>query len=306
MEKEPVGGLSPIAVGRQGLASYGTGKAPVTGFAIDAPPWTWIKGLRMSFPFPPIRRGAYRKLLLVAAAALSPVAAHALSEAQPLRTGEFAWADGPQPAAATDTARGLSITISIAQQRLYLYRDGQLVAMSTASTGKRGHSTPLGDFTILQKRQWHRSNIYSNAPMPYMQRLTWTGIALHAGHLPGYPASHGCIRLPLAFAKQLFAITTVGVPVTVVGATKNVPIVKLRFADIEWIADDEVVTARPAPFIAPVGAVAVPLAAPPIVDDLLPPPARQPSTTPHWASPDAIEAVRKGEAPKLDFEMVPE
>lgn len=271
----------------------------------------------MSFPIPSTRRRAHRTMLLVAAIALTPAAAHALSEAQSLRNGEFAWADGLQAAAVTDMAGDLSITISIAEQRLYLYRDGQLIGVSTASTGKRGHSTPLGDFTILQKRQWHRSNIYSNAPMPYMQRLTWTGIALHAGHLPGYPASHGCIRLPLAFAKRLFAITTLGVPVTVVGVNRNEPIVKLRFADIEWMADDEVVTSRPAAFLVPadssqrLSAPAAPtpvptrLAPAPIIEDRRQPPARS-STTPHWATPEAIDAVRNGRAPKLDFEMLPE
>ncbi|RYM09102.1 L,D-transpeptidase [Sphingobium cupriresistens] len=86
------------------------------------------------------------------------------------------------------------------------------------STGMKGHRTPTGDFPILQKRQWHRSNLYSNAPMPYMQRLTWDGIALHAGHNPGYPASHGCIRLPYAFARDLFALTKMGTLVEVTQA----------------------------------------------------------------------------------------
>ena len=93
-----------------------------------------------------------------------------------------------------------------------------LVATSLVSTGKRGHVTPTGTFHITQKQVFHRSNRYSNAPMPYMERLTSSGIALHAGHLPGYPASHGCIRLPLAFAKRLYRMTSFG---TVVAVTQT-------------------------------------------------------------------------------------
>src|SRR3546814_10651322 len=78
--------------------------------------------------------------------------------------------------------------------------DLRLVGMASVSTGMKGHRTPTGEFPVLQKRQWHRSNLYSNAPMPFMQRLTWDGIALHAGHNPGYPASHGCIRLQIGSA----------------------------------------------------------------------------------------------------------
>src|SRR3546814_9593425 len=78
----------------------------------------------------------------------------------------------------------------------HVYDGDRLVGMASVSTGMKGHRTPTGEFPVLQKRQWHRSNLYSNAPMPFMQRLTWDGIALHAGHNPGYPARHGCIRLP--------------------------------------------------------------------------------------------------------------
>lgn len=102
---------------------------------------------------------------------------------------------------------GTLIVVSKASQQMHVFRDGELWASSPVSTGRRGHSTPAGVFPILQKRVFHRSNIYSNAPMPYMQRLTWQGIAIHAGHLPGYPASHGCIRLPRNFAKALFDVT---------------------------------------------------------------------------------------------------
>src|SRR3546814_12946813 len=87
--------------------------------------------------------------------------------------------------------------------------------MASVSTGMKGHRTTTGEFPVLQKRQWHRSNLYSNAPMLFMQRLTWDGIALHAGHNPGYPASHGCIRLPYDFARRLFGMTQVGTLVRV-------------------------------------------------------------------------------------------
>jgi hypothetical protein len=83
--------------------------------------------------------------------------------------------------------------------------------------GEEGHETPTGVFTILQKNEKHKSNIYNNAPMPYMQRLTWDGIALHAGNLPGYPQSHGCVRMPMAFAENLFKSTEKGGTVVVAG-----------------------------------------------------------------------------------------
>jgi lipoprotein-anchoring transpeptidase ErfK/SrfK len=99
------------------------------------------------------------------------------------------------------------IVVSIPSQRLFVFRDGEEWATSKVSTGRRGHETPVGVFPILQKKAHHRSNLYDDAPMPYMQRLTWGGVALHAGQVPGYPASHGCIRLPKAFAKKLYGIT---------------------------------------------------------------------------------------------------
>lgn len=115
----------------------------------------------------------------------------------------------------------LYMVISIEKQRVHVYSGDRLIGMASVSTGMKGHRTPTGDYPILQKRQWHRSNLYSNAPMPFMQRLTWDGIALHAGHNPGYPASHGCIRLPYAFARQLFAMTKVGTLVEVTQARLN-------------------------------------------------------------------------------------
>lgn len=105
----------------------------------------------------------------------------------------------------------LKIVVSLEKQHMYVYQGTEQVFSSRVSTGKRGHSTPAGIYSILEKRRWHRSNIYNNAPMPFMQRLTWSGIALHAsGHVPRYPASHGCIRLPSRSASALFNKTDVG------------------------------------------------------------------------------------------------
>lgn len=116
--------------------------------------------------------------------------------------------DAPAPA-------GVRVVVSIPLQKAYVFKNGELVATSPVSTGKRGHETPVGTFPILQKKVHHRSSKYDNAPMPYMQRLTNYGIALHAGQLPGYPASHGCIRLPWSFAKKLYGLTRHGTLVTI-------------------------------------------------------------------------------------------
>src|SRR5829696_2743001 len=111
-------------------------------------------------------------------------------------------------APAPDAAKGaLQIIVSIGNQRISVYEDGALIARSSVSTGVPDHPTPSGIFSIISKQRWHRSNLYSAAPMPYMQRLTWSGIALHAGVLPGYPASHGCIRLKNDFAIRLWHLT---------------------------------------------------------------------------------------------------
>lgn len=116
----------------------------------------------------------------------------------------------------------LVIVVSLPAQRAYVYRNGVRIGASPVSTGKPGHDTPSGIYTILQKHREHYSNLYDNAPMPFMQRLTWDGVALHAGRVPGYPASHGCVRLPRAFAEQLFAVTTPGT-VVVIAAEKTFP-----------------------------------------------------------------------------------
>jgi L,D-transpeptidase catalytic domain len=113
----------------------------------------------------------------------------------------------PEPAAPKGP---LQIIISIADQTISVYSGDMLVARSAVSTGVPGHPTPMGVFTVIQKQRWHRSNLYSAAPMPYMQRITWSGVALHAGVLPGHPASHGCIRLTEDFAVRLWGLTKLG------------------------------------------------------------------------------------------------
>jgi hypothetical protein len=146
-------------------------------------------------------------------AMLPPVAMAQAIEARAagLKPGEYVWRDD-----ATERTGVVEVVISLPSQLAFVYRGGALMGISTVSTGKPGKRTPVGEFTILQKRVFHRSNLYSNAPMPYMQRLTWTGIAMHGGDLPGYPASHGCIRFPNVFARKLFDLTAMGGVVRVV------------------------------------------------------------------------------------------
>jgi lipoprotein-anchoring transpeptidase ErfK/SrfK len=109
----------------------------------------------------------------------------------------------------------LIIAISIQKQRLKIYDAAGIFAESPISSGMPGHPTPMGVFSVIQKQKLHHSNIYSGAPMPYMQRITWSGIAIHAGVLPGYPASHGCIRMPMAFAVKMWNWTRMGARVVV-------------------------------------------------------------------------------------------
>src|SRR5262245_11376508 len=109
----------------------------------------------------------------------------------------------------------LQVAISIGSQRLALYRDGVRVATSPVSTGTASHPTPTGVFSVIEKDRYHRSNLYGNAPMFFMQRVTWSGVAMHEGVLPGYAASHGCIRLPREFAARLWPTTKLGVRVVI-------------------------------------------------------------------------------------------
>lgn len=151
--------------------------------------------------------------LSLAAASAPPgvdLAGRSVLEAAPtLKTGEFVWA--PERAATGP----ILLIVNLDTQRTILFRNGVPIAASTLSTGRPGFETPTGVFTILQKHVEHYSSKYDNAPMPFMQRLTWKGVALHAGHLPGYPASHGCIRLPKEFARLLYGVTKLGMTVVI-------------------------------------------------------------------------------------------
>jgi hypothetical protein len=126
-----------------------------------------------------------------------------------LKPGEFIW--HPE----TSKTGPIVMVVSLPEQLAYVYRNGVAIGISTVSTGKKGNETPTGVFTILQKHADHYSNVYNNAPMPYMQRLTWSGVALHAGKLPGYPASHGCVRMPYEFARLLYDESSTGITVVV-------------------------------------------------------------------------------------------
>src|SRR5438034_481955 len=126
-----------------------------------------------------------------------------------LKPGQYVW----EPERAPEGP--LLIVASITEQVAYVYRNGICIARSSVSTGRPGHRTPTGVFTILEKEVHHTSSIYKGAEMPYMERVTWGGIALHAGDLPGYPDSHGCVRLPLEFSKLLFGVTMKGATVII-------------------------------------------------------------------------------------------
>ena len=147
-------------------------------------------------------------LSLSAGAATTPATGPTVQGNEPLAPGKFVWE-------AKALAGPLLVVVNLDEQMAYVYRNGTRIGRSTVSTGKEGHDTPTGVFTILQKKQDAVSRKYNNAPMPFMQRLTWDGIALHAGNLPGYPASHGCVRLPYEFSKLLFGVTTTGVTVVI-------------------------------------------------------------------------------------------
>ena len=131
--------------------------------------------------------------------------------ADQLKPGEWVWAPDVAPEGP------VLIYVDLSRQLATVYRNGVRIGVTTISSGKEGHETPTGVFTILQKDADHHSNIYNNAPMYYQERLTWGGVALHAGGLPGYPESHGCIHLPYTFSQELFKITHLGITVVVQG-----------------------------------------------------------------------------------------
>src|SRR6185503_17443396 len=135
----------------------------------------------------------------------------------PLQPGEYWWKPRLSPNGP------LVVLVSVPEQVMHVYRNGILIGRSTVSTGSKGHATPGGVFSILEKKQEHYSKKYDNAPMPNMQRLTWTGIAMHSGNLPGYPASHGCIRMPYDFSQLLFSATSKGGTVVVGDGNTPVP-----------------------------------------------------------------------------------
>jgi lipoprotein-anchoring transpeptidase ErfK/SrfK len=161
-----------------------------------------------------------------------------------LKPGQFVWEkrdfyEGP-----------LKIVAVLDIQRMYVFQNDQLIGFTTISAGKKGKETPTGYFNILQKNIDHKSNLYSNAPMPFMQRLTWDGIALHGGHIPGYPASHGCIRLPHAFAKALYGVTAMNQEVVVLRDTatpakrpepKPVPVIEPPVVPVAPAVDPNVI-----------------------------------------------------------------
>lgn len=160
-----------------------------------------------------------RQLLAAGAATFATTAALRATETEigidNMLPGEFTWHPERSPQGP------VAVIASLPEQRVHVYRNGVRIAVSTCSSGKPGHETPTGVFTVLQKDARHRSSTYNNAPMPNMNRLTWDGIAMHAGNLPGYPASHGCLRLPLEFSRLLFTVTHIGTPVVVAGAASD-------------------------------------------------------------------------------------
>jgi hypothetical protein len=176
-----------------------------------------------------VPRAGLRPALLAFAVAVAPLPAAATptepiaaEKIQSLRPGKYFW----RPQLAEDGP--VEIVISLPQQMAYVFRGGALIGASTVSSGREGYESPVGRFKILQKRREHRSNRYDDAPMPFMQRLNWHGVALHGGQIPGYPASHGCIRLPMGFAKALYEVTELGALVYV----SDAPIVS---PDEAWV-----------------------------------------------------------------------
>ncbi len=157
---------------------------------------------------------AFSAALLITAQAMDKPSSHTKGTptgkpSGALKPGEYWWNPKLSPGGP------LMVLVSVPEQVMHVYRNGILIGRSTVSTGSKGHATPGGVFSILEKKQEHYSKTYNNAPMPNMQRLTWTGIAMHSGNLPGYPASHGCIRLPYDFSQLLFQATAKGGTVVV-------------------------------------------------------------------------------------------
>lgn len=140
-----------------------------------------------------------------------------IDDPRQLKPGQWVWAEQDAPEGP------VLVYVDLTRQIATVYRNGFRIAVSTISSGRPGHATPTGVFTILQRDINHHSSTYNNAPMPFTERLTWGGVALHAGGLPGYPSSHGCVHLPLAFAKLLYGIEALGGTVIIAGGGDDDP-----------------------------------------------------------------------------------
>ncbi len=169
-------------------------------------------------------RNGIAAALLAASLMAAPVLAQGAIQSEPLdlanqedelKPGEWVWAPQLAPAGP------VLVYVDLNRQMATVYRNGVRIGVSTVSSGKPGHDTPTGVFTILQKDANHHSSTYNDAPMPYTERLTWGGVALHAGGLPGFPSSHGCVHLPLAFARDLFGIESLGGTVIITGGRQD-------------------------------------------------------------------------------------
>ncbi|HEY6049530.1 MAG TPA: L,D-transpeptidase family protein [Sphingomicrobium sp.] len=136
-------------------------------------------------------------------------------QAEKLKPGQWVWAPQIAPKGP------ILVYVDLGRQLATVYRNGIRIGVSTISSGREGYDTPTGVFTILEKNKEHISHKYNDAPMPFQQRLTWGGVALHAGGLPGYPESHGCVHLPLQFAKKLFDATPMGGTVIIAGGHED-------------------------------------------------------------------------------------
>jgi lipoprotein-anchoring transpeptidase ErfK/SrfK len=195
----------------------------------------WVGKVSIDHPrqIGPLRMGMARRSLLGAASAIVVACALVVAAAPANAQGwDSVWYQArpkpkprPRPSAPTEQVSKapfgqipngpLQIIISIDQQKLHLYSDGKEVAETLIATGVPQHPTPVGVFSIIEKDILHHSNIYSGAPMPFMQRITWSGVALHEGVNLGHPASHGCIRMPREFAARLWVLTKLGVRVII-------------------------------------------------------------------------------------------
>ena len=179
-----------------------------------------------------------RRLSIALLLSTAPLAAaHAAPDATPaslaaqVAPGRYVWRDDAE---ATGPVR---VLVSLPLQLAFVWRGQALVGVSSVSTGVAGYDTPTGTFPILEKDRDHHSNLYDDAPMPWMLRLTWDGVALHGGKVTGEPASHGCVRLPAAFAKKLFDIADVGATVTV---TDDIPDFMQQVPDLQTAAVETV------------------------------------------------------------------